>query len=47
MTVKFMTVKGLERLGREPFYVGIPQHERTMPKRETYEYIAAVAGSVP
>ena len=34
MTVKFMTVKGPGSLAAEPFYMGIPQHERTMPKRE-------------
>ena len=31
MTVKFMTVKGPDRLARAPVYLGIPQHERTMP----------------
>ena len=44
MTVKFITVKGSERLGRSPFYVGLVQHERTMSKRETYEYIAERTG---
>ena len=44
MTVKFMTVKGSENLGHAPFYVGIPQHERTMSRREAYEYIAAATG---
>ena len=44
MTVKFMTVKGPGRLATEPFYMGIPQHERTMSKRETYEYCAARTG---
>ena len=47
MTVKFMTVKGSENLGRAPFYVGIPQHERTMPRREAYEHIAAATGYTP
>ena len=47
MTVKFMTVKGSENLGRAPFYVGIPQHERTMSRRETYEHIAAATGYTP
>ena len=47
MTVKFMTVKGSENLGRAPFYVGIPQHERTMSKRETYEYCAERTGYKP
>ena len=44
MTVKFMTVKGPGSLAAEPFYMGIPQHERTMPRRETYEHIAAATG---
>ena len=47
MTVKFMTVKGPDRLARAPFYMGIPQHERTMPKREAYEHIAAATGYTP
>ena len=44
MTVKFITVKGSERLGREPFYVGVLQHERTMSRRETYDYLAERTG---
>ena len=44
MTVKFITVKGPDRLARAPFYVGIPQHERTMSKREAYELIALKTG---
>ena len=44
MTVKFITVKGPGSLAAEPFYVGIPQHERTMSKRETYEYCAERTG---
>ena len=47
MTVKFITVKGSENLGRTPFYIGVPQHERTMPRRETYEHIAAATGYTP
>ena len=47
MTVKFMTVKGPDRLARAPFYLGIPQHERTMPRREAYEHIASVTGYTP
>ena len=47
MTVKFITVKGPGGLAAEPFYLGIPQHERTMPKRETYEHIAAATGYTP
>ena len=44
MTVKFITVKGSERLGRSPFYVGLVQHDRTMSRRETYEYLAERTG---
>ena len=44
MTVKFITVKGSENVGRSPFYIGVVQHERTMPKRETYEYCAERTG---
>ena len=44
MTVKFITVKGPDRLARAPFYLGIPQHERTMSKREAYELIALKTG---
>ena len=47
MTVKYITVKGPDRLARAPFYVGIPQHERTMSKREAYEYIAEKTGYTP
>ena len=44
MTVKFITVKGSENLGRSPFYVGLVQHDRTMSKREVYEYLAERTG---
>ena len=47
MKVKFITVKGPDRLARAPFYVGIPQHERTMSRRETYEHIAKATGYTP
>ena len=47
MKAKFITVKGSERLGTEPFYVGILQHERTMSRREAYEYIAGQTGYTP
>ena len=47
MKAKFITVKGSERLGREPFYVGVLQHERTMSRREAYEYIAGQTGYTP
>ena len=44
MTVKYITVKGSENLGRSPFYVGLVQHDRTMSRRETYEYLAERTG---
>ena len=44
MIVKFITMKGSEHLGRSPFYVGFVQHERTMSKRETYDYCAERTG---
>jgi hypothetical protein len=47
MKAKFITVKGSERLGTEPFYMGVLQHERTMSRREAYEYIAGKTGYTP
>ena len=47
MTVKFMTVKGPESMGHEPFYIGIPQHERTMSKSEAYAFLAERTGYTP
>ena len=47
MKVAFSTVKGADRLATSPFYVGIVQHERTMTKRETYEYCADKTGYKP
>ena len=44
MIVKFITVKGPDRLATEPFYMGVVQHERTMSRRETYEYLAERTG---
>ena len=44
MQVKFITVKGPDRLAHEPFYMGIVQHDRTMSRRETYEYLAERTG---
>ena len=40
MKVKFALVKGNSTLAASPFYVGIPQHERTMTKKEAYAYCA-------
>ena len=42
--VKFITMKGPDRLSATPFYIGIPQHERVMSKREAYEYAADHTG---
>ena len=47
MTVKFATVMGNSTLASKPFYVGIPQHERTMTKKETYAYCAERTGYKP
>ena len=44
MIVKFITVKGPDRLATEPFYMRAVQHERTMSRRETYEYLAERTG---
>ena len=44
MTVKYVTVKGSERLGRNPFYVGLVQHDRTLSPSETYELCASHTG---
>ena len=47
MTVKFATVMGNSTLASKPFYFGIPQHERTMTKKETYAYCADRTGYKP
>ena len=44
MTVKYITVKGQGNLSRDPFYIGVVQHERTMSRREVYEYCAERSG---
>ncbi len=45
MKVKFMTVKGSDGIrSRVPFYIGIPQHERIMSRREAYAYCAEKTG---
>ena len=44
MQVKFITVKGQGHLAAAPFYVGFVQHDRTMSRRETYEYCAERTG---
>ena len=47
MKVKFALVKGNSTLAASPFYVGIPQHERTMTKKEAYAYCAERIGYKP
>ena len=42
--IKFITVKGQGNLAQEPFYVGIPQHERSLSLREAYELCAEHTG---
>jgi len=42
--VKFITVKGSSSLSTDPFYIGIPQHERIMPARESYSYASGKIG---
>ena len=38
--VQYITAKGGDRFARSPFYVGIPQHERTMSRKEAYAFLA-------
>ena len=47
MAIKFALVKGNSSLATSSFYVGIPQHERTMTKKETYAYCAERTGYKP
>jgi len=42
--VQFMTAKGASSLSTTPFYIGVPQHERIMTKRESYEFLAGQIG---
>lgn len=42
--VKFVTMKGSNTLTATPYYIGIVQHERTMGKREAYEFLAQETG---
>ena len=45
MKVKFMTVKGSDGIrSRAPFYIGVPQHERIMSKKEAYAYCSEKTG---
>ena len=47
MTVKYITVKGPDRVAREPFYMGIPQHDRTLSRDEFYGLVAERTGYRP
>ena len=47
MKVQFRAAKGSGRLTSTPYYIGTPQHERTMSKKETYEYCADKTGYKP
>ena len=42
--IKFITVKGQGDTAREPYYIGIPQHERSLSLREAYELCAEHTG---
>ena len=44
MIVKFITMKGVSNIATAPYYVGFVQHDRTMSRRETYEYCAERTG---
>ena len=44
MKVKFMTVKGAGSMSRTPYYIGVPQHERIMSKKEAYAYCSEKTG---
>ena len=42
--VKFITIRGTSALSATPYYIGIPQHERIMSRREAYELAAERTG---
>ena len=37
--VQYITAKGASSIGSSPFYIGVPQHERTMNKKESYAFL--------
>ena len=37
--VQYITAKGASTLSASPFYIGVPQHERTMNKKESYAFL--------
>ena len=47
MNLKFVTARGAARLASAPYYIGIPKHERTMSKKETYQLCADRTGYKP
>ena len=47
MIVKFITMKGASNIASVPFYRGFVQHDRTMSRRETYDYCAERTGYTP
>ena len=47
MLVKFVSMKGSDRVARNPFYVALVQHERTLSKREFYDLAAEYTGYKP
>lgn len=47
MAKKFVTTKGPGTLALSPFYIGIPQHDRTMSKKEAYAFFAERTGYKP
>ena len=44
MIVRFISMRGADRLADNPFYVALVQHERTISKREFYDLAAEHTG---
>ena len=47
MTPRYITVKGGGISASTPFYIGHVQHDRTMSRREAYEYLSQQTGFRP
>ena len=47
MTARYTTTKGAGTIASSPFYIGPVQHDRTMDKRQAYEYLSRQTGSRP
>lgn len=47
MAFKFMTSKGASTASPTPYYIGFPQHERSMSKKEAYAFFAERTGYKP